>query len=144
MRYHYEPDEPKIKAPLHGVINPDFLLFRHQFLHACTLYKNGDKGLGVVKQYHDINPEGYTVDLKYAIEYPVQVVKTMWAPIDDMGLIEDIYRNNNFPIIFEKWAKEQDENGLYPITTVRKLMWALRMKPLPKERWETTFDRRFI
>jgi hypothetical protein len=24
------------------------------------------------------------------------------------------------------------------------MMWALKMKPLPKERWETAFDRRDI
>lgn len=28
----------------------------------------------------------------------------------------------------------------FPTVTVRQLMWALRMKPLKKERWETSFD----
>ena len=28
--------------------------------------------------------------------------------------------------------------------TVRQIMWALRMKPLKKERWETVFDRSLI
>lgn len=31
-----------------------------------------------------------------------------------------------------------------PTVTIRQIMWALRMKPLPKNRWETTFDRRNI
>lgn len=31
----------------------------------------------------------------------------------------------------------------HPVT-VRKIMWALKMKPLNKNRWETCFDRRTI
>lgn len=34
--------------------------------------------------------------------------------------------------------------GLYPTVTVRQMMWALKMKPMPKERWETVFDRKEI
>ena len=29
---------------------------------------------------------------------------------------------------------------LYPTVTIRQIMWALKMKPLKKERWETVFD----
>ena len=35
-------------------------------------------------------------------------------------------------------------DDLYPTTTVRQIMRALKMNPLKKERWETTFDRRTI
>ena len=35
-------------------------------------------------------------------------------------------------------------NGLYPTVTIRQIMWALKMKPIKKERWETVFDRRDI
>ena len=35
-------------------------------------------------------------------------------------------------------------DGLYPTVTVRQIMWALKMKPIPRERWETCFDRRYI
>ena len=37
-------------------------------------------------------------------------------------------------------AKKKDSHGYFPTVTVRQLMWALRMKPLKKERWETSFD----
>ena len=45
---------------------------------------------------------------------------------------------------FRENAKRKNKDGLYPTVTVRKLMWALRMKPLKKERWETVFDRRDV
>lgn len=140
MRYYYEPEKFTffIGEKTNRMIIPEFLTPEHSFLHACTLYCDGNKGLGIVKQECDdiLNTEHGAIE--------VVGISTSWEPIDDYNLLEAIYRNNNFPKIFNEWAKEQDEKRLYPITTVRKLMWALRMKPLPKERWETTFDRRFI
>ena len=44
---------------------------------------------------------------------------------------------------FDKRASE-DTDELYPTVTVRQIMWALKMKPLNKNRWETCFDRRTI
>lgn len=35
-------------------------------------------------------------------------------------------------------------DGLYPTVTIRQIMWALKIKPILKERWETVFDRRDI
>lgn len=35
-------------------------------------------------------------------------------------------------------------DGLWPTVTIRQIMWALKMKPLQKQRWETVFDRRDI
>ena len=35
-------------------------------------------------------------------------------------------------------------DDIYPTVTVRQLMWALKMKPIRRERWETCFDRRII
>ena len=35
-------------------------------------------------------------------------------------------------------------NELYPTVTIRQIMWALKMKPLKRERWETCFDRKLI
>ena len=42
-----------------------------------------------------------------------------------------------------KLKLEEDKNT-YPTVTVRQIMWALKMKPIQKERWETVFDRRDI
>ena len=35
-------------------------------------------------------------------------------------------------------------DGIYPTVTIRQIMWALKMKPIKRERWETCFDRRII
>ena len=35
-------------------------------------------------------------------------------------------------------------DGLDPTVTIRQIMWALKMKPIKRERWETVFDRRNI
>ena len=36
------------------------------------------------------------------------------------------------------------KNGLYPTVSIRQIMWALKIKPIKRERWETCFDRREI
>ncbi len=39
---------------------------------------------------------------------------------------------------------ESCTDGVYPTVTIRQIMWALKMKPLARERWETVFDRKNI
>lgn len=68
---------------------------------------------------------------------------TFWGPIDPW-LTDKIYLHEGFVEYFRENAKRKNKDGLYPTVTVRKLMWALRMKPLKKERWETVFDRRTV
>ena len=51
---------------------------------------------------------------------------TFWTEVDDW-LTDPLYL-----------AKGTD--GLYPTVTIRQMMWALKMKPLPKQPWETVFD----
>lgn len=53
--------------------------------------------------------------------------KTFWWGELDPWLANDIYLNKNFPLFFSQHATTG-----YPIFQVRKVMWALRMKPLPK------------
>lgn len=69
--------------------------------------------------------------------------RTWWGPIDP-ELSDDIYLHDGFIGYFHKYAKHCDDAGLYPTLSVRQLMWALRMKPLPRQRWETVFDHRWI
>lgn len=114
MRYHYK--KPEIYIALKG----ETYICDHPIYNRCTLFKNGKQGLAVIQQRK--------ID-KFIF----------WSEIDPW-LNDDIYFNSGFDLYFQKYAKEP-MNGLYPTITVRKLMWALRMKPLPKERWETTFDR---
>ena len=67
---------------------------------------------------------------------------TYWTELDSF-LVDDIYEHDGFKKYFYN-AAGFEENGLYPTVPVRKLMWALRMKPIKRERWETTFDRRYL
>ena len=48
----------------------------------------------------------------------------------------DIYA---FRAFFDRRAGTGTD-GLYPTVTIRQIMWALKMKPLPKQPWETVFD----
>ena len=135
MRYHYIVDESgkpegypiRNDSPISAITFCN-VIENNSMVMTCTLYEANGFKLGIVQQKRD-NLTGFSFH---------------WGPIRSKKLAADIFVNNNFPKIFSEWAKKPDENGEFPITTVRKLMWALRMKPLPKERWETTFDRRFI
>lgn len=68
---------------------------------------------------------------------------TYWSDIDPW-LTDKIYLHDGFKEYFDSHAKLKNQNGEYPTVTVRQIMWALRMKPLKKERWETVFDRSTI
>lgn len=119
MRYHYE--KPDIYINHYG----ETYKCDHPVYNTCTLFKIGDKGLAVIQQRFS----------KYS-------KTTWWTEIDDY-LRDPIYLNPGFKAYFDARAKKP-QNGLYPTVTVRQIMWALKMKPLPKERWDTTFDRRDI
>lgn len=67
---------------------------------------------------------------------------TLWGEIDPW-LTDSLYLHDKFIDFFNNRSGEP-ENGLYPTVTIRQIMWALKMKPLKKERWETCFDRRAI
>ena len=125
MRYHYgtDPtDEPR--GTSHGII----YICNNPIYERCTLYKIGNKGLGVIQQ----------CCMERSILY------TFWDCIQDDRLVDDIYFNPGFERYFRDMAGEADADGCYPTVTARQIMWALRMKPLPKARWETVFDRRFV
>lgn len=64
---------------------------------------------------------------------------TYWSEIDPW-LTDDIYLSSGFKKYFDDHA-DKCTDGLYPTVTVRQIMWALRMKPIKKEKWETVFDR---
>lgn len=96
----------------------------HPIYNRCTLYEVGNRGLAVIQQR-------------------ISNKRTWWCEIDK-DLVDAIYLNEHFYEVFNIYAKERDENGLYPTLTVRQLMWSLRMKPLPKQQWETYFDKKPI
>jgi hypothetical protein len=67
---------------------------------------------------------------------------TWWSEIDPW-LTDILYLHPNFKEYFDERAGECTD-GLYPTVTIRQMMWAFKLKPLPKESWETCFDRKNI
>lgn len=120
MRYHYE--KPDIYMSMYG----ETYYCDHPAYNSCTLYKIGNKGLAVIQQRYDVLDK-----------------RTWWTEIDEW-LTDELYLHPGFKEVFDKRAGKCTDEGLYPTVTVRQLMWALKMKPLERGRWETVFDRRDI
>lgn len=119
MRYHYK--KPTIYLSKYGVT----YFCNHPVYNKCTLFKMDEKGLAVIQQRLDKNKKS-----------------TWWTNIDPW-LTDELYLHPKFKEYFDKRAGES-VNNLYPTVTIRQIMWALKMKPLPKERWETCFDRKNV
>lgn len=119
MRYHYE--KPTIYRSMYG----ETYLCNHPVYDRCTLFIIGDKGLAVIQQRFDQSSK-----------------KTWWSELDPW-LTDDLYLNPGFKAFFDERAGTCSD-GLYPTVTIRQIMWALKMKPIPRERWETVFDKRNI
>lgn len=119
MRYHYE--KPAIYTSMYG----EKYTCKHPVYDSCTLFKINNKGLAVIQQRFDSHTKS-----------------TWWSELDPW-LTNDLYLHPRFKEYFDARA-EESTNGLYPTVTVRQLMWALKMKPIQRQRWETTFDRRNI
>lgn len=119
MRYHY--DKPKEYTSMYG----STYICSHPVYDRCTLFQIGNRGLAVIQQRYDTTNKS-----------------TYWTNIDPW-LIDALYLQTGFQKFFDE-RSDECVNGLFPTVTIRQIMWALRMKPLPKERWETCFDRRDI
>lgn len=119
MRYHYK--KPKVCLSMYG----ETYICEHPVYNRCTLFKINSKGIAVIQQRFDA------------------ASKTTWWGELDSWLTDDIYLHPRFKEYFNKRSGECI-NGLYPTVTIRQLMWALKMKPLPRERWETVFDRKNV
>lgn len=119
MRYHFE--KPTIYLSRYG----DTYSCDHPVYSKCTLFRMGDRGLAIIQQRHDSDTKN-----------------TWWGEIDPW-LTDELYLHPKFKIFFDERSGECTD-GLYPTVTVRQIMWALKMKPIPRSRWETCFDRRQI
>ena len=119
MRYHYTP--PQFNTHMYGEV----YICDHPVYDRCTLYKISNKGLAVIQQRYDILTKS-----------------TYWTEIDEC-LVDTIYLNARFKEFFDERAGYICDE-LYPTVSVRQIMWALKMKPLKRERWETLFDRRVV
>lgn len=119
MRYHYE--KPQLYSSHYGKRYD----CNHAVYDSCTLYLIKDRGLAVIQQRFD--PE---------------TKRTWWGELDPW-LTDELYLHPGFKAFFDE-RSGCVADGLYPTVTVRQLMWALKLKPLKRERWETVFDRRYI
>lgn len=119
MRYHYE--KPAIYSSTYG----STYICDHPAYNECTLFEIGNRGLAVIQQRFN------------------EAVKVTWWGEIDPWLTDSLYLHPKFKEYFDERAGECTD-GLYPTVTIRQIMWALKLKPIPKERWETCFDRRDI
>lgn len=119
MRYHFE--KPAVYLSMYG----STYNCNHPVYDKCTLFTIGSKGLAIIQQRYD--PES----------------KSTWWDEIDPWLTDSLYLHPKFREYFDKRAKECTD-GLYPTVSIRQIMWALKLKPIPRERWETCFDRREI
>ena len=119
MRYHYE--KPSIYISMFG----EQYSCNHPVYSVCTLFKIQEKGLAVIQQRFNNDKKS-----------------TWWGEVDPW-VANDIYLHPKFKEYFDNRA-ETSTDGLYPTVTVRQIMWALKMKPIKRERWETCFDRGYI
>lgn len=119
MRYHYE--KPSIYLSMYGATYD----CDHPVYNKCTLFLIEEKGLAVIQQRFD-----------------AETKSTWWGEIDPW-LTDALYLHPGFKKYFEERSGECTD-GLYPTVTIRQIMWALKLKPIPRERWETCFDRRAI
>lgn len=119
MRYHYE------KPPLYIEMYGKLYICNHPVYSRGTLFQIDDRGLVVIQQ-----------------RFSPEAKATYWSEVDPW-LANDLYLHPKFKEFFDNHAGTCTDE-LYPTVTVRQIMWALKMKPLRKERWETVFDRKDI
>lgn len=119
MRYHYR--KPAIYLSMYGKL----YICDHPVYNRCTLFMINEKGLAVIQQRFDADTKS-----------------TRWGEID-AWLTDSLYLHPKFKNYFNSRAGVCTD-GLYPTVTVRQMMWALKMKPIPRQRWETCFDRRNV
>ncbi len=119
MRYHHE--KPTLYSSLYGTTYN----CNHPVYDTCTLFKIGEYGISVIQQRYNESDKS-----------------TQWGEIDPW-LTDILYLHPKFKEFFDERSGEATD-GLYPTVTIRQIMWALKMKPLKRERWETCFDRKDI
>ena len=119
MRYHFE--KPEFYVSMYG----ETYMCDHPVYNVCTLFKIGDLGLAIIQQ-----------------EFDRVTKQTKWREIDPW-MTDIIYLHPGFKEFFDK-RSGYIIDGLYPTVTIRQIMWALKIKPIPRERWETCFDRKNV
>ena len=116
MKTFYKPIEigdKRAKGKIYHCDNPIY--------NSCTLYLLPDgRGLATIQQR-------FNRFLKV----------TWWGPIDTSINVDISNQARLQDYLMDEARLPVD--GMYPTVPLRKFMWALRMKPLPHETWETQF-----
>jgi len=93
----------------------------HLVYERCTVLFDEKKCVRIVQQHY--NPE---------------TRHTWWAEVDPKLLSLICCQNKSY-----EWFNEKAvplDSKVIPAYTIRQVMWALRVKPMPKLPWETSFD----
>lgn len=109
MRYHREENKD---------ISYSDARLSHPLYSKSTVFKLDDIGLSVVRLHFN------------------EKTRLFWWDAVDLFLAHEIATHPDFKKYLEKHGDKVDAKGFYPTVNVRKVMWALRMKPLKKEWWE--------
>lgn len=117
MRYFYKNTETKALPYGHYIYACD-----HPVYNECSLYLANNKGLAIIQQNFNANTK-----------------MTFWSSVQE-DIFADIISHKDFIKYYNSKAGDPID-GLFPTVTVRQVMWALRMKPIKREQWETCFDR---
>ena len=112
MKYYYEPPGEWSHK------NWCVYYCNHPMYKRCTLYRHGELGLAVVQKRFDAK------------------TRSIWWGSVDPPIAYDISIQDGFWTFFNDCATLPDRRGNYYTVSLRKIMWALRMKPLRKEFWE--------
>lgn len=108
MQYFYEKHQ--YYQSMYGSVYE----FNHPVYSRCTLFKIGDRGLGVIQQRYDSATK-----------------QTLCGEID-LGFTDELYLYTKFKAFFDERSGTK-ENSIYPTVTNQQIMWALKMKPIPRE-----------
>lgn len=115
MKYHYK--KPDITVAIYG--SRYSFGGKHPAYSYGTLFEDGGKGIIVVQQHVATTEKGKMC---------------YWGEVDP-DIANRIYLSPNFKKFFEENATAKN----YKIYQLRKLMWALRIKPLKRLDWENYF-----
>lgn len=118
MKGFYKPTN-KRKIARHAIVYE----CNHKLYNSCTLFQIDERsGFGLAVIQERFNPR----------------TKMHWWGAIDPWLADDIFMNENFIDVFRSLS-DAPIDGLYRTITVRSLMNLLKMKPMKREYWETSF-----
>lgn len=120
MKGYYTPNTSKRRLSVAKSYKCD-----HPLYDICSLFVKDGLGLAVIQQ-------------RFNEERKV----SWWGPVDPW-ILNDIFDSERFNEVFLKHAGPPGD-GLYPTMEVRKLMYAVGLKPLKKQYWEMSFRSQII